>query len=126
MATHRGTNTPLSRLWTFGTTSYSSSAWSIHPLTGYDAPAMEATTEALYLQKSDDPSTTADADATWVAVKDSNGNQVSLPVSTSAQSVQIDPGLKIDLRRTRVQAVDSGGSGVSQSSQVITPRRAVL
>jgi len=126
MATHRGTNPPLSRLWTFGTTSYSSSAWSIFPLTGYDAPAMEATTTALYLQKSDDPSTTADADATWVAVEDSDGDQVSLPVSTSAQSVQIDPGLKIDLRRVRVQAVDSGGSGVNQNGQVVTPRRAVL
>lgn len=125
--THIGAFLPPSRLWTFGATSYSSSAWSHEPLTGYDAPAMEATTTQLYLQKSDDPITTLDADATWVPVVDSAGAQVSLPVSASAaQSPQLDPGLKINLVRTRVRAMTAGGAGVNQSNQVVTPRRAVL
>lgn len=91
---------------------------------------MEATTDAFFLQKSDDPPSTLDADATWVAVVDDEGTQVEFTVSASAATaVQLDPGLKLGqqgLYRTRVRAVASNDAGVNQSNQVAVPKYAVL
>ena len=111
---------PLSRTWVFSAGNTSASAYHRFPIVAVEAPAMETNTVELQLQHSEDPPEVADADATWVVVNE-EGTQVVIKATTTAGREQIEVALKLELRRTRVKAVDSGGTGVTQVAQVVAP-----
>lgn len=113
-------DTPLPRNWVFPAGNTSASAYHRFPIVGAKTPAMETDTTELQLEHSEDPPDVADADATFVPVNEA-GVQVTIKATTAAGREQLDPAMKLELKRTRVKAVDSGGTGVTQVAQVVTP-----
>ena len=115
-----GHSLPLIRKWVFSGTDTSASAYHRFAIVAVETPAMEATTVELQLQKSNDPPEVADADATWLPVNEA-GEQVTIKATTAVGDEQLDPAMKLEMKRTRVKAVDSGGTGVNQVAQIVKP-----